>query len=196
MRQVIASPEEALLGSEPLEEAIAGLMQAAEKGELVACPPGGEIRFSGLVASMLAQLLAAVASGEQVFLGTVPALLSPEDAAQVLGLSRPYVYRLIDRGVFPHVIQDEGSTHRKLLLSDVLAYEEARMRSVAAADALAERAQREPMVEDRSLAALARDAARSGDRSELKAELARRRVGRVQRGVAAADAARDSASAS
>lgn len=193
MRQVIASVEEAVLGPESPDEIAAALRLAAEKGELVAQAPGGEIHFSGLVASMLAQLVDMVACGEQAFLSTAPALLSPEDAAQVLGLSRPYVYKLIDRGVFPRVIQDKGSTHRKLVLSDVLAYESYRMRTVAEADDLALRARRDPRVEERSIADLAREAAKSGDRAALKAELARRRVSRVQRGLAGAEAARDAA---
>jgi excisionase family DNA binding protein len=192
MGQPIGSLEEALLDSHAPEETVAILRLAAEKGEFCAVTPNGEeIRFGGVVAGMLAEMVESLSTGQQAYLGSASAVLSPEDAAQVLGVSRPYVYRLMDRGMFPHVQQDAGSTRRKLLLTEVLDYQARRLRRIAAADDLAERSRREPVYEERPIAALARAAARSGDASELKAELARRRVSRVRSGVAASAAARD-----
>jgi len=194
MGQPIGSLEEALLDSHAPEETVALLRLAAEKGEFCAVTPNGDqIRFGGVVAGMLAEMVESLATGQQAYLGSASAVLSPEDAAQVIGVSRPYVYRLMDRGAFPHVQQDAGSTRRKLLLSEVLEYQAGRLRRIAAADDLAERSRREPAHEERPIAALARAAARSGDASELKAELARRRVSRVQSSVAASAAARDAA---
>jgi len=194
MGQPIGSLEEALLDSHAPEEAVYLLRLAAEKGEFCAVTPNGEeIRFGGAVAGMLAEMVESLATGQQAYLGSASAVLSPEDAAQVLGVSRPYVYRLMDRGAFPHVQQDAGSTRRKLLLSEVLEYQARRLRRIAAADDLAERSRREPAHEEVPIAELARAAARSGDASELKAELARRRVSRVQSSVAASAAARDAA---
>jgi excisionase family DNA binding protein len=190
--QPIGSLEEALLDPHAPEETAAWLRVAAEKGELCAVTPNGErVVFGGAVAGMLAEMVESLATGHQAYLGSASAVLSPEDAAQVLGVSRPFVYRLMDRGAFPHVQQDAGSTRRKLLLSEVLDYQARRLRRVAAADDLAERSRREPAQAEVPIAQLARAAARSGDASELKAELGRRRVARVQRGVAASAAARD-----
>ena len=174
MGQPIGSLEEALLDPHAAEETAACLRVAAAKGELCAVTPNGEqILFGGAVAGMLADMVECLATGGQAYLGNVSAVLSPEDAAQVLGVSRPFVYRLMDRGAFPHVQQDAGSTCRKLLLSEVLDYQSRRLRRVAAADDLAERSRREPAHEEVPIVQLARATARSGDAAELKAELAR-----------------------
>ena len=140
MGQPIGSLEEALLDSHAPEETVALLRLAAEKGEFCAVTPNGDqIRFGGVVAGMLAEMVESLATGQQAYLGSASAVLSPEDAAQVIGVSRPYVYRLMDRGTFPHIQQDAGSTRRKLLLSEVLEYQAGRLRRIAAADDLAER---------------------------------------------------------
>ncbi len=48
--------------------------------------------------------------------------LSPAEAAELLGLSRPFVVRLLDQGEIPseHLPR---SRHRRILLSDVLAFQ-------------------------------------------------------------------------
>jgi excisionase family DNA binding protein len=194
MGQPIGSLEEAVLDSHAPEETVALLRLAAEKGEFCAVTPNGEaIRFGGVVAGMLAEMVESLSTGRQAYLGSASAVLSPEDAAQILGVSRPYVYQLMDRGAFPHIQQDTGSTRRKLLLTEVLDYQSRRLRRLAAADDLAERSRREPAHAELPIAELARAAARSGDASELKAELSRRRVSRVRNSVAASAAARDAA---
>jgi len=190
MGQPIGSLEEALLDSHAPEETVALLRVAAEKGEFCAVTPNGEeIRFGGVVAGMLAEMVESLSTGRQAYLGSASAMLSAEDAAQILGVSRPYVYQLMDRGAFPHIQQDAGSTRRKLLLTEVLDYQSGRLRRLAAADDLAERSRREPAHAELPIAELARAAARSGDASELKAELSRRRVNRVRDSVAASASA-------
>jgi excisionase family DNA binding protein len=62
-------------------------------------------------------LLAKLVETNEVFLVNQEAELSPEDAAKVLGVSRPLVYKRMDDGRLPfrHV-----GTHRRVLLRDVL----------------------------------------------------------------------------
>ncbi|MGA2307756.1 MAG: excisionase family DNA-binding protein [Acidimicrobiales bacterium] len=48
-------------------------------------------------------------------------ILTPAEAAQLLGLSRPFVVRLLDDGEIPSE-RLPGSRHRRVRLSDVLAF--------------------------------------------------------------------------
>lgn len=45
------------------------------------------------------------------------ALVSPQEAAQLTGLSRPFICRLLDRGVIPE--QPRVGTHRKIRIRDL-----------------------------------------------------------------------------
>jgi excisionase family DNA binding protein len=48
--------------------------------------------------------------------------LTPTDASELLGLSRPFVARLLDRGDIPSELLPE-SRHRRIRLEDVLAFQ-------------------------------------------------------------------------
>ena len=53
--------------------------------------------------------------------------LGPAEAADLLGLSRPFVVRLLDDGTIPSQ-QLPQSRQRKVLLSDVLSFQDRRSR--------------------------------------------------------------------
>lgn len=74
------------------------------------------------VAEALAEVLAAAAEGERPLVLRSPDDLTTEEAAAVLGVSRPTVVRLIDTGKLPARMV---GTHRRLSLGDVLAHREA-----------------------------------------------------------------------
>lgn len=59
-------------------------------------------------------------------------VMSTEDAARLLNVSRPYVIKLADAGKLGLVLKTEGN-HRKLLGSEVRAYQEAQQKVGAAA---------------------------------------------------------------
>jgi excisionase family DNA binding protein len=67
-------------------------------------------------------LLRALGQEAVVNVGTLPAVLTTGQAADLLGVSRPTVVALIRAGKLPATLV--GSTHRRLKLSDVLAYRE------------------------------------------------------------------------
>ncbi|GIH23883.1 excisionase [Acrocarpospora phusangensis] len=80
--------------------------------------------------SLLTLVLAAVhdlARGNAVLALPVETRLTPSETAQLLGLSRPFVSRLIDEGEIPaqHL---PGSRHRLVRLADVLAFQARRER--------------------------------------------------------------------
>lgn len=71
------------------------------------------------VATALAEVLEAAAAGERALVLRSPNDITTEQAATVLGVSRPTVVRMIEAGKLPARMV---GTHRRLTLSDVLAY--------------------------------------------------------------------------
>lgn len=80
-------------------------------------------------------LLRDLATGVPVHVIPADAELTTQQAADLLGLSRTYVVRLIDQGSLPAHM---AGTHRRLLASDVLAYREHRASKLAALGELTE----------------------------------------------------------
>jgi excisionase family DNA binding protein len=80
------------------------------------------------------RLLEELANGSSVHLISVEAELTTQEAAELLGVSRTYLVRLVDQGVIPaHLV----GTHRRLRTSDVVAFRDERARRHAALDDLA-----------------------------------------------------------
>lgn len=80
----------------------------------------------------MADLLEATAGGGEVALLAEDAEISPEEAATILGISRPLVRRRTDRGELPF---RRVGAHRRIRVSDVLAL---RQREAPVRAALAE----------------------------------------------------------
>lgn len=71
---------------------------------------------------VLKQVVQALSRGQSISVLTRDQEISTQQAAEILGISRPTVVRLIDDGALPaHV---PGSVRRRLRLADVLAYRE------------------------------------------------------------------------
>jgi excisionase family DNA binding protein len=76
------------------------------------------VEVSAAAAGIIADLLEKAAASEDVALLTADAEISPEDAAAILGISRPLVRRRMDIGDLPF---RRVGAHRRIRLSDVLA---------------------------------------------------------------------------
>lgn len=85
----------------------------------VAAEDGTVLDLPVPVAEAFSEILAAAADGEQTLVLRSPAELTTEQAAAVLGVSRPTVIRMVETGKLP--VQMVG-THRRLPLADVIAY--------------------------------------------------------------------------
>jgi excisionase family DNA binding protein len=80
------------------------------------------VELTGQVHAILKQVVAALSRGQSISILTRDQEITTQQAAEVLGVSRPTVVRLIEDGELPaHV---PGTERRKLLLADVLAYRE------------------------------------------------------------------------
>jgi excisionase family DNA binding protein len=64
---------------------------------------------------------AALGEGRPVTLSCHEPVLSTQEAADLLGVSRPTLVRLLDQGVIPY---DQPRRHRRVQLADLLAYQE------------------------------------------------------------------------
>jgi excisionase family DNA binding protein len=90
-------------------------------------------------APALARVLTLVAAGEPVAVLPAGRELSTQQAADLLGVSRPYLIGLLERGEIPY---RTVGTWRRVRLADLLAYKEkSRARSEAALQELADQAQ-------------------------------------------------------
>lgn len=113
-----------LMRRSPADRVELRMVHANGKRETVALPAAA--------AGIVADILAKIAAADEVALLADDAEISPEDAAAILGISRPLVRRRMEAGVLPF---RRVGTHRRLRLSDVL---DLKRREAPARAALAE----------------------------------------------------------
>ena len=110
---------------------VAAVRDAVSLGERLHLNVGAEeCEITGEVAQGVIALLDVVAHGEIVDVSALPAELGTGEAADILGVSRPTVVSLIDKG---ELGASRIGSHRRLKTSEVLAYRENARRDRSAA---------------------------------------------------------------
>lgn len=127
----IPSPEEALLARQ-VSRALEG--HHAEHALRVLVAGSGQdmapLELPPVAIELLMEILRQTADGNAVSLTPVKPEITTQQAADLLNVSRPFVVGLIEKGTLPARMV---GTHRRLLLSDVLAYKaETKAKSLAA----------------------------------------------------------------
>lgn len=103
--------------------------QHAGKGEvtpryiLAGAEAGEQVEIPAEVYRILLQVIAAMSQGLAVTVMPQSQKLTTQQAAELLGVTRPTLVRLLDAGKIPF---ERAGTHRRLFLHDVLAYREQR----------------------------------------------------------------------
>lgn len=116
-------------GSEetPLLEVLRAALEApgvrASAARLLAAD-GQPLELPESVYRVLVETVRELAEGNAVAVLPVRAELTTQDAADLLGVSRPYLIKLIEQGTVPCTLT--AGNHRRLRLTDVLAYRRVR----------------------------------------------------------------------
>jgi excisionase family DNA binding protein len=82
-------------------------------------PDGHELPLPASMYEVLRQAAHQLAAGLAVSIVPIGTKLSTQQAADLLGVSRPHVVKLLDSGEIPHT---KTGKHRRVLLTDVLTY--------------------------------------------------------------------------
>jgi excisionase family DNA binding protein len=117
------------LGSQPL--GVAEYKLVSHTGEVVALPES--------ISLLLGHMVEVLARGDGVAVVPVSRELTSLEAARILNVSRQYLVRLLDSGRIP---SRKTGTHRRVRMSDVLAYKRQRDHErMASLDALSQLSQ-------------------------------------------------------
>ena len=82
-----------------------------------------EITLTQAMSDLFLELLRHIGSGDAVTLVPIQQMLTTQQAADLLNMSRPYLIKLIEKGDIPHSMVGR---HRRLKAEDVFAYKTAR----------------------------------------------------------------------
>jgi excisionase family DNA binding protein len=107
-------------------------------------PDGHELPLPPSMYEILCRAAHQLAAGLAVSIVPIGTKLSTQQAADLLGVSRPHVVKLLDSGEIPHT---KTGKHRRVLLTDVLTYRDRlTARRADALDELAELSKDLPLV--------------------------------------------------
>jgi len=134
----------------PPAESLTGLVAfldhlGAEPTTTLSGPNGEHLVLPPEVFEVLRDVVEAMAQGQAVTIAPVHQRLTTQEAADLLGVSRPTVVKLLESGEIPF---EQPGRHRRIRLADVLAYRErASVEHRAALDRMVEIADEADMYE-------------------------------------------------
>ena len=114
------------------EQAVTALAHARGGNGVLAIhrEDGEAVRLAPAIADLVIDLLGGVASGRTVTLVPTGTMLTTQQAADILGVSRPHLSKLLKTGTIPFV---SVGSHRRVMHDDLMAYMDRRDASRRAA---------------------------------------------------------------
>jgi excisionase family DNA binding protein len=82
---------------------------------------GNQIRLPFEVYEALREVVTAMANGQAITIAPLEAILTTQGAADLLGISRPTLVRLLEAGEIPFT---QPRRHRRVSLADLIAYQQ------------------------------------------------------------------------
>ena len=113
---------------------LAAAMAAPEAQPITVLTSNGVVELPSSASDAVRYLLEELAAGTSVHVVADDAKLTTQQAADLLGISRTYVSRLVDEG---KIAAHRVGTHRRLRAADVVAYKALRASRLAAVDDIA-----------------------------------------------------------
>lgn len=98
------------------------LIQGEQAPKLVGAS-GQQVELPGPALVLLRELIHQLARDQAVAVVTTGKELTTQEAADILNVSRPYLIKLLEQGEIPFAMV---GTHRRVLVSDLLAYKQRR----------------------------------------------------------------------
>lgn len=109
---------------EPLDRLVEVLNRiGAEPTTIISGPNGEQLVLPAEVFEVLRDVVEAMANGQAVAMAPVHQRLTTQEAAEILGISRPTLVKLLEEGEIPF---EQPGRHRRVRLVDVLDYRERR----------------------------------------------------------------------
>jgi excisionase family DNA binding protein len=93
----------------------------AENEARLTGPDGTEVALPEQMYAVLRDVAAAMAQGLAVSIAPLHAVVSTQQAAELLAISRPTLIKLLDEGAIPYSLPGQ---HRRIRLADVLDYQQ------------------------------------------------------------------------
>lgn len=129
LRPVTALPEERAEVA-ALSRALAAVRPGSSKTCAMVGPHGERLPIPSALLQIIERAAVVLARGDALTVVPVGQVLTTQEAADILNVSRQYLVRLLDAGTIPC---GRTGTHRRLRIEDVLSYKEHRDRERRAA---------------------------------------------------------------
>ena len=97
-----------------------GLSSVPARARLVG-PDGSELELPAEMYELLRHVVTALSQGVAISIAPRHTMLTTQEAADLLGISRPTLVRLLTVGEIPHTMRGR---HRRVLLRDIVDYQE------------------------------------------------------------------------
>ncbi len=102
--------------------ALASFVQSHRQPAALIGPDGERVAVPAAVYTVLVNVVLAMESGRAITVAPTSTRLSTQEAADLLGVSRPTLVKLLESGQIPY---ERPGRHRRVRLADLLAYRDA-----------------------------------------------------------------------